>query len=108
MLYFKQHQEPEENGSPERPCQEQRAGAPAAAALPAAQQFGCPVRAVIARREGDHVKRRGVSPAEPGWHRGVAGGVLGASAPMASVTPRQIQQVRDRTPGEERVCSTGG
>ncbi|XP_054704201.1 phytanoyl-CoA dioxygenase domain-containing protein 1 isoform X1 [Grus americana] len=28
----------------------------------------------------DHVKRRGASPAEPGWHRGVTGGILAASA----------------------------
>ncbi|KAM6337355.1 phytanoyl-CoA dioxygenase domain-containing protein 1 isoform 2-T2 [Alca torda] len=50
------------------------------AALLAAQESSCPALAVITCWGKDHVKRRGVSPAEPGWHCGVAGGILGASA----------------------------
>ncbi|XP_063209232.1 phytanoyl-CoA dioxygenase domain-containing protein 1 isoform X1 [Chroicocephalus ridibundus] len=53
---------------------------PREAAPPAAQESGCPTLAVITCWGKDHVKRRGVSPAEPGWHCGVAGGILGASA----------------------------
>lgn len=40
----------------------------------------------------DHVERRGVSPAEPVWCRGVRGGIWGPSAPMASITQHQIQK----------------
>ncbi|XP_063031151.1 phytanoyl-CoA dioxygenase domain-containing protein 1 isoform X1 [Melospiza melodia melodia] len=37
----------------------------------------------------DHVERRGVSAAEPRWHRAAGSG---SSCPMASVTQQQIQQ----------------
>ena len=66
----------------------------------AAQRSGCPALAVIACWEKDHVKRRGVSPTELGWHRGVAGGILGASASDGVCNPASDPKGKERQAGE--------
>lgn len=73
----------------------------------AVQESNCPALAFVTCGDKDHVERRGVSPAVPGWLRGVGGGTWGASGPMASVTQQQIQKVRSCPAGRERVQSAG-
>lgn len=68
-------------------CWEQAAGEGGAA------QGGLSQRLRLSQPK-DHVQ--GGRRAEPGRHRGLAGGILAASAPMALVTQHQIQKVRSR------------
>lgn len=87
-MHVEQHQEQKQNSSPNAPAgnkQPERGEQP---------REVCPSACVYHRLPKDHVQ--GGRRAEPGRHRGLAGGILAASAPMALVTQHQIQKVRSR------------